>query len=92
MWHMGDGQKKARTAFHFKVDRKRVQERVQNEELIRATKLTTRKSKSGRKVRYPIADRKCMKIFRRLRGEGKSVKRYWFNQGMRQLIQEHYPD
>ena len=30
--------------------------------------------------------------FKRLRGEGKSVKGYWFNQRMRQLIREHYPD
>ena len=29
--------------------------------------------------------------FKRLRGEGKSVKQHWFNQRMRQLIQEHYP-
>ena len=65
---------------------------VQNEELIRATKLTTRKNKSGGRARYPTAEQKMHQYFKRLRGEGKSVKRYWFNQRMRQLIREHYPD
>ena len=59
---------------------------VQNEELIRATKLTTRKNKSGGRARYPTAEQKMHQYFKRLRGEGKSVKRYWFNQRMRQLI------
>ena len=36
-WYIGNGQNKVRTAFHFKVDCKRVREWVQNEELIRAT-------------------------------------------------------
>ena len=45
---MDNGQNKARTAFHFKVDRKRVRKWVQNEELIRATEVTKRKNKSGR--------------------------------------------
>ena len=31
---MDNGQNKARTAFHFKVDRKQAQEWIQNEELI----------------------------------------------------------
>ena len=65
---------------------------LQNEELIRATKLTTRKNKSGGRARYPTAEQKMHEYFKRLRGEGKSVKRYWFNQKMRQLIREHYPD
>ena len=91
-WYMDNGQNKVRTAFHFKVDRKRVREWVQNEESIRATKLTTRKNKSGKRARYPIAEQKMHEDFKRLRGEGKSVKRYWFNQRMHQLIREHYPD
>ena len=59
---------------------------------IRATKLTTRKNKSGRQARYPIAEQKMHEDFKRLWEKGKSFKRYWFKQRMRQLIWEHYAD
>ena len=91
-WYLDNDQNKASNAVHFQVDRKRVREWVQNEELIRATKLTTRKNKSGRLAMYPIAEQKLHKDFKRFRGEGKSVKRYCFNQRMRQLIRQHYHD
>ena len=81
-WYMDKN--KARTTFHLKVDHKRVREWIQNEKLIRATKLTTRKNKSGRRARYSTAEQKMHEDSKRLRGEGKSVKQYWFNQRMRQ--------
>ena len=77
-WCIDTDQNKARTAFHFKVDCKRVRVLVQNEELIRRTKLTTRKNKSGKRARYPIAEQKIYEYFKRLRVGGKSVKRNWF--------------
>ena len=52
---MDNGQNKARTEFHFKEVRERVREWVPNEELVRASKLTTRKT-SGRRARYTIAE------------------------------------
>ena len=70
-WYIDNGQNKARTAFHFKVDRKGVRERVQNEELIGETRLTTRKNMSGRRARYHIAEQKMHENFKRLRREGK---------------------
>ena len=40
-----------------------------------------------------LPNEKCTKILRdKEEKEGKSMKRYWFNQRMRQLIREHYPD
>ena len=68
------GQNKARITFHFKVDRKRVRERVQNEELIKANQLNRRKNKSERRERYPIAEQKMNENLKSLR-KGKSVKR-----------------
>ena len=78
-WYMNKSQNKARTAFHFTVNRKRIRKWVQNEELISARKLTTKKS--GRQG-IPLLCRKSKK----------SVKCYWFNQRMHQLIRKHYPD
>ena len=43
--------------------------------------------------KVPIAELKKCEDFKRLRGEGESIKKqYWFNQRMHQLIQEIYPD
>ena len=42
-WYMDNCQNQVKTAFYVKVERKRAREWVQNQELIRATKLTPRK-------------------------------------------------
>ena len=81
-WYTRHGENKAQTAYHFNVDRKRVREWVQNEEMIRETKNFTRKKSSGRRTQYPIAERQLHTDFKILRQEGKSIKRYWFNNRM----------
>ena len=78
-WYTNKGQKKVKTPFHYTVDHKSVPKWVQNEELIRARTFTTKKiERQG----TPLLSRKSKK----------SVKRYWFNQRIHQLIRNKCPD
>ena len=90
-WYMLNNKNKAVTARKFKLDRKQVRQWVQNENLIKETKQFTRKNHSGCPTKYPIAEQKLHEEFTSLRSQGKSIKRYWFNKRMCQLVRDYYP-
>ena len=81
----------ALTSRQFKVDRKRVREWIKDEDKIFASKIKTRKTKSGRASLYPDAEKLLYDEFLSLRKEGKAVKRWWFNNKMKLLVAEKYP-
>ena len=73
-WCYENGQNKAATAFHFKVDRKRVREWIKEEERLKEMRKFTRKNKSGLSSKYPLAERKVYDDFQEARRNGKAIK------------------
>ena len=91
-WYIQNGKNVAHTALHFSIHRKHVRTWINTAEVIRNSKKGTKKLKSGRKAKYPLAERKLHDEFNIMPSEGRPAKRYWFNHKMAQLVREYHPD
>ena len=65
---------------------------VDDEVKIRGSKEKSKQIKSGRTAAYPDAERALFAEFSKLRSEGRSAKRWWFNNRISKLVNEHYPE
>ena len=91
-WFYDNERNVAGTAFQFEIDREMVRRWVDDEVKIRGSKEKSKKIKSGRTAAYPDAERALFAEFSKLRSEGRSAKRWWFNNRINKLVNEHYPE
>ena len=87
-----DGKNISRTARKFAVDRKQVHLWVQKEEKITKQKSRSKADGRGCNTRCPFMEDKLYKESLDLRKEGQKVKRGWFDNRPKQLMNELYPD
>ena len=90
-WFFKNGKKVDRTARNFQIDKKMVRTWIIAEEKIRKQKPHSKASGWGRQALFSSIEKKLHEEFKTLSKDSKIVKRWWFNNRVKQLLKEQNP-
>ena len=90
-WFYDNEKNMNRTSNKIEVDRKQVRNWINHEDTITQQKPKSFSKRHG-KVMYPMLEKELHTKFTEMRTIGKRVKRWWFNNKAKHIMQELCPD
>ena len=91
-WTFESGKNTSSASRKFNVDRKCIRELLKQEESIVNQKRGSRSNGTNCTSRFPLIEQALYDCYEKAWGQGKTIKRWGFNCGAKQLVKEIYPD
>ena len=91
-WTFESGKNTSSASRKFNVDRKCIRELLKQEESKVNQKRGSRSNGRDCTSRFPLMEQALHNCYEKAWGQGKTIKRWWFNCGAKQLVKEIYPD